>query len=146
MQPSTSWSVRLALRVNRIVHYLSHDAFGGPRVLKLAWAINLQKAGTAPLIGADSQKNAVLRIRSGLIEDGFHSRTRHPNYLGEMAVYASCALMVRHWIQRVIRGSIWTFIFMTNIAAQEASRSRHPGWAASKARTGLLWPGSLTVR
>jgi hypothetical protein len=29
---------------------------------------------------------------------------------------------------------------MTNIAAQEVSLSRHPGWAAYKARTGLLLP------
>jgi protein-S-isoprenylcysteine O-methyltransferase Ste14 len=48
--------------------------------------------------------------------------------------------MVRHWIPWVILGAIWTFVFMTNIAAQEVSLSRHPGWAAYKARTGLLLP------
>ena len=42
--------VRTALRVNRVVQYLSRDAFGGPRVVKLAWVINVQKAGTAPFI------------------------------------------------------------------------------------------------
>jgi hypothetical protein len=42
--------VRTALRVNRVVQYLSRDAFGGPRVLKLAWVINAHKAGTAPFI------------------------------------------------------------------------------------------------
>jgi len=62
---------------------------------------------------------------------------RHPNYLGEMLIYASFALMVRHWIPWVILGFIWTFVFMTNIAAQEASLSRHPGWHAYRARTGL---------
>jgi len=231
--------VRTALRVNRVVQYLSRDAFGGPRVLKLAWVINAQKAGTAPFIaglmwwygnttiaawvylglhgsyglswlikdlalpdrgwqqrvtfggsvmsfllvlgpywvmpwllisgvlgpdhpqptaalmaacvflhtigltlmlGADAQKNAVLSVRQGLIDDGFYARMRHPNYLGEMLIYASYALMVRHWIPWVILGGIWTFVFMTNIAAQEVSLSRHPGWTAYKARTGLLFP------
>jgi protein-S-isoprenylcysteine O-methyltransferase Ste14 len=65
---------------------------------------------------------------------------RHPNYLGEMLIYASFALMVRHWIPWAILSFIWTSVFMTNIAAQEVSLSRHPGWAAYKARTGLLLP------
>jgi len=44
--------VRAALRINRTVQHLSRDAFGGPRVLKLAWVINLQEAGTLPFIAA----------------------------------------------------------------------------------------------
>jgi protein-S-isoprenylcysteine O-methyltransferase Ste14 len=231
--------VRLALRVNRVVQYLSRDAFGGPRVIRLAWVINVQKAGTIPFIallmwwygnastaawvylglhggyglawfvkdlvvpdrgwqqrvtfggallsfllvlgpywvfpwllisgllgpdhpqpspalmgvciviyavgltlmlGADAQKNATLAARSGLITEGFYARMRHPNYLGEMLIYASFALMVRHWIPWAILGAIWTLVFMTNIAAQEVSLSRHPGWAAYAARTGLLLP------
>ena len=230
---------RLAVRVNRVVQYLSRDAFGGPRVLKLAWVINVQKAGTLPFIaalmwwygnssaaawvylglhggyglawlvkdlvvpdrgwqqrvtfggallsfllvlgpywimpwllisgvlgpdhpqptpalmaaciviftvgltlmlGADAQKNAMLAARPGLITTGFYARTRHPNYLGEMLIYASFALMVRHWIPWAILAFIWTSVFLTNIAAQELSLSRHPGWEAYKARTGLLLP------
>jgi len=230
---------RLAVGVNRVVQYLSRDAFGGPRVLKLAWVINAQKAGTIPfiaammwwygntsaaawvylglhggyglawfikdlvvpdrgwqqrvtfggallsfllvlgpywvfpwllvsgvlgpahpqpapalmaacvvifaigltlMVGADAQKNATLAARPGLITGGFYARMRHPNYLGEMLIYASFALMVRHWIPWAILAFIWTSVFITNIAAQEVSLSRHPGWAAYKARTGLLLP------
>lgn len=231
--------VRAALRTNRAVQYLSRDAFGGPRVLKLAWVINLQKAGTLPFIaalmwwygnatpaawiylalhggyglswfvkdlalpdrgwqqrvtfggaalsfllvlgpywippwllisgvlgpghpqpsgplmaaciilhtlgltlmlGADAQKNAVLAVRPGLITDGFYARMRHPNYAGEMLIYGSYALLVRHWIPWVILGAIWLLVFMTNIAAQEVSLARYPEWPAYKARTGLLLP------
>jgi protein-S-isoprenylcysteine O-methyltransferase Ste14 len=234
--------LRLAVRVNRVVQYLSRDVGGGPRVLKLAWVINLQKAGTIPfiallmwwygntsaaawvylglhggyglawfikdvvvpdrgwqqrvtfggallsfllvlgpywvlpwllisgvlgpdhqqptpalmaaciviftvgltlMIGADAQKNAMLAARPGLITTGFYARTRHPNYLGEMLIYASFALMVRHWIPWAILAFIWTSVFLTNIAAQEVSLSRHPGWEAYKARTGLLLPRIL---
>ena len=231
--------LRLAVRVNRVVQYLSRDAFGGPRVLRLSWVINVQKAGTLPFIaalmwwygntsaaawvylglhggyglswlikdvvvpdrgwqqrvtfggaalsfllvlapywvlpwllisrvlgpdhpqptpalmaaciviftvgltlmlGADAQKHAMLAARPGLITAGFYARTRHPNYLGEMLIYGSFALMVRHWIPWAILAFIWTSVFMTNIAAQEFSLSRHPGWDAYKARTGLLLP------
>ena len=239
MAESLSPLLPAAVRVNRVVQYLSRDAFGGPRVLKLAWVINFQKAGTLPfiaalmwwhantstaawvylalhggyglswfvkdlavpdrgwqqrvtfggallsfllvlgpywampwllisgvlgpdhsqptpalmaacivvfaigltlMIGADAQKNAALAARPGLITGGFYARMRHPNYLGEMLIYGAFALMVRHWIPWVILGAIWTFVFMTNIAAQEASLSRYPGWAEYKTRTGLLLP------
>jgi protein-S-isoprenylcysteine O-methyltransferase Ste14 len=231
--------LRFGVRVNRVVQYLSRDAFGGPRMLKLAWVINVQKGGTIPfvaalmwwygntsaaawvylgmhggyglswlikdalvpdrgwqqritfggallsflfvlgpywvlpwllisgvlgpghpqptsaqmaacivlftigltlMIGADAQKNATLAARPGLITDGFYARMRHPNYLGEVLIYGAFALMVRHWIAWLILGAIWAFVFMTNIAAQEVSLSRHPGWSAYRARTGLLWP------
>ena len=233
---------RSTTRVNRVVQHLSRDAFGGPRVLKLAWVINFQKAGTIPfilwliwrygnpstaawvylglhggyglawfvkdlvvpdrgwqervtfggallsfllvlapywvmpwllvsgvlgpdhpqpppalmaacivlftigltlMIGADAQKNAALAARPGLITTGFYARMRHPNYLGEMLIYGSFALMVRHWIPWVILGFIWTFVFMTNIMAQEVSLSRHPEWNDYKKRTGLLLPRIL---
>jgi len=231
--------VPVASRLNRVVQHLSRDAFGGPRVLKLAWVINVQKGGTIPFIaalmwwyedtsaaawvylglhggyglswlvkdlvvpdrgwqqrvtfggallsfllvlapywvlpwllispalgpghppptpalmaactviftvgltlmlGADTQKNATLTARPGLITTGFYARMRHPNYLGEMLIYGSFALMVRHWIPWVILGFIWTFVFMTNIAAQEVSLSRYPEWDQYKKRAGLLLP------
>jgi protein-S-isoprenylcysteine O-methyltransferase Ste14 len=96
--------------------------------------------GLTLMIGADAQKNATLAARPGLITDGFYARTRHPNYLGEMLIYGAFALMVRHWIPWVVLGAIWTCVFLTNIAAQEASLARHSGWAAYRARTGLLLP------
>jgi protein-S-isoprenylcysteine O-methyltransferase Ste14 len=235
---------RLPLHLNRLVQHLSRDAFGGPRVLKLAWVINFQKAGTAPLlalmmwyygnvapaawvylglhgsyglcwlikdlavpdrgfqarvtfggallsfllvlgpywviawlmvsdvlgpghpqpgpalmaacvglhtigvalmVGADAQKNAALKLRPGLIVDGLYARVRHPNYLGEMMIYAAYAVMVRHWLAWAILLPIWLLVFLPNMAAQEASLSRHQGWAAYKARTGFLWP-RLVVR
>ncbi len=40
----------LARALNGINTYLSQDFLGGPRVLKLAWVINFQKAGTMPLV------------------------------------------------------------------------------------------------
>lgn len=231
--------MRLALQLHRLVQYLSRDAFGGPRVLKLSWVINAQKAGTLPFVAAlmwyygntspaawlylalhgsygvcwvikdlalpdrgwqqrvtyggaalsfllvlgpywvapwllisgvlgpahgqpssvlmaaavcahtigvalmmasDAQKNAVLRVRPGLIDDGMFGRVRHPNYLGEMLVYGAYALIVRHWIPWTILAAIWTFVFLTNMMAQDASLSRYPGWETYRQRAGLLLP------
>jgi protein-S-isoprenylcysteine O-methyltransferase Ste14 len=106
----------------------------------MAACIVIFTVGLTLMLGADAQKHAALAARPGLITTGFYARMRHPNYLGEMLIYASFALMVRHWIPWAILAFIWTCVFLTNIAAQEVSLSRHPGWATYKARTGLLLP------
>ena len=41
----------LALRMRAFLAYFSEDFLGGPRVLKMAWVINFQKAGTFPFLG-----------------------------------------------------------------------------------------------
>jgi protein-S-isoprenylcysteine O-methyltransferase Ste14 len=239
MQDRAVLPTSFPLRLNSAVQSLSRDVFGGPRILKLAWVVDFQKAGTSPLIalmmwhygnvapaawvylalhgsyglcwlikdlavpdrsfqtrvtfggalisfvfvllpywviawlmvsgvlgpdyarpgaplmagcvalhtvgvalmiGSDAQKHAVLNARPGLITGGFYARIRHPNYLGEMMVYATYALMVGHSVAWAILLPIWLLVFLPNIAAQEASLARYPGWPAYKARTGLLWP------
>jgi protein-S-isoprenylcysteine O-methyltransferase Ste14 len=214
--------------------YLSTDIFGGPRILKAAWVINLQKVSTLPFVlllmwyfdcftvtawtyaalhgsyglcwllkdrvfpdpnwekkvtfggafmmwalvlalywiapviivtqrveapfwmlftatliyvlgvvimmSSDTQKYFTLRIKRGLITDGFFSRVRHPNYLGEMMLYASFALLAEHWLPWAVLAWVWTGVFLPNILGKEASMSRYPEWASYKARTGILLP------
>lgn len=38
------------IRLKKLSEYLSTKALGGPRVLKLSWVINVQKAGTLPFV------------------------------------------------------------------------------------------------
>lgn len=106
----------------------------------LAAAIALHTVGVAVMLAADAQKHFTLRARPGLITDGMHARTRHPNYLGEMMLYGAYALLVQHWLAWAILAWVWTAIFLVNVLAQEASLGRHPGFAAWRARTGLLLP------
>ena len=105
-----------------------------------AAAISLHTLGVALMLSADCQKRFVLARGGGLITGGLFARTRHPNYLGEMMIYASYALLVRHWLAWAVLAWIWSAIFLVNILMQEASLSRHPGWAAYRARTGLVLP------
>jgi protein-S-isoprenylcysteine O-methyltransferase Ste14 len=117
-----------------------------PTPALMAACIVIFTIGLTLMIGADAQKNATLAARPGLITTGFYARMRHPNYLGEMAIYASFALMVRHWIPWIILGAIWTFVFLTNIAAQELSLSRYPEWDQYRRRSGLLLPRVFAPR
>jgi len=89
---------------------------------------------------SDAQKFYTLRERKGLIEDGLFKSTRNPNYLGEIMIYFSYALMSMHWIPFVVL-SAWIFgFFVRNMLRKDKSLSRYAGFAAYKSRTGLLFP------
>ncbi len=112
----------------------------GPGLPLLALCIGLHTLGVAVMLSADCQKYFTLRLRRGLIDDGMFRTTRNPNYLGEMMVYGSYALLVGHWIPWAVLAWVWLGIFLPNMLNKDASLSRYPGWAAYKARSGLLIP------
>ena len=106
----------------------------------LGAATLLYVVGVVVMVGADAQKYFVLKAKKGLITDGFFSRVRHPNYTGEMMLYASFAVVAGHWAPWLVLAFVWSLVFVPNILRKEASMARHPGWAAYKARSGLLLP------
>ena len=108
-----------------------------------ALCISLCILGCVIMIAADAQKFYTLKLKQGLITDGMHKYIRHPNYLGEMMIYGSFALMVWHWIPAVVLAFVWFGVFMINMITKEASMSRYPQWAAYKQRTWWLIPGLL---
>ncbi len=63
----------------------------------LWFCISLHTLGCVLMVAADLQKNIVLRLRKGLITDGVFTYSRNPNYLGEIMIYGSYALLVGHW-------------------------------------------------
>jgi protein-S-isoprenylcysteine O-methyltransferase Ste14 len=111
-----------------------------------AWfcvCISLCILGCVIMIAADAQKYFTLRLKRGLITDGMYRYVRHPNYLGEMLLYGSFALMVWHWLPVVVLAWVWGGLFAVNMTLQEASLSRYPGWAEYKRRSWWLLPPVL---
>jgi protein-S-isoprenylcysteine O-methyltransferase Ste14 len=96
--------------------------------------------GVVVMMVSDAQKHFTLAARPGLITTGFFARVRHPNYLGEMVLYASFALVAGHWIPWLVLAWVWLALFLPNMLGKEASMSRYPEWPAYKARTGMLLP------
>lgn len=89
---------------------------------------------------SDAQKHYTLQVKKGLIQEGLFSRTRNPNYLGEILIYASYALMSLHWLPFLVLAG-WVFgFFVRNMLAKDKSLSRHSGFAEYQSRTGLLLP------
>lgn len=106
----------------------------------LGVAVGLHTLGLALMLAADAHKHAALRHDAGLITTGLFARVRHPNYLGEMLIYGSYALIVDHWLPWLILAAIWTLVFLPNMAAIDASLARYPGWPGYRERTGMLLP------
>lgn len=106
-----------------------------------ALCISLCIIGCVIMIAADAQKYFTLKARPGLITDGMFHHVRHPNYLGEMMIYGSFALMVWHWLPFLVLAWVWSAVFAVNMVMKEARMARHPGWAEYRARTRWLIPG-----
>jgi protein-S-isoprenylcysteine O-methyltransferase Ste14 len=106
----------------------------------LGAAIALHTLGLALMMAADAQKHGALSRGPGLITTGLYSRLRHPNYLGEMLLYAAFALLARHWAPWLVLAFVWGILFLPSMLVMEARMSRHPGWRDYKARTGFLLP------
>ena len=89
---------------------------------------------------SDAQKYCTLQFRKGLIQDGLFSRTRNPNYLGEILIYVAYATMSLHWLPFLVLAG-WVFgFFVKNMLAKDKSLSRYPEFEPYKKKTGLLFP------
>lgn len=89
---------------------------------------------------SDAQKYYTLQAKRGLIQEGIFSRTRNPNYLGEILIYTSYAIMSLHWLPFLILAG-WVFgFFVRNMLAKDTSLSRYQEFAEYKKRTGLVLP------
>jgi protein-S-isoprenylcysteine O-methyltransferase Ste14 len=105
----------------------------------LGFAVFLHSVGMFLHYVSDAQKYYTLKVRPGLIEEGLFSRIRNPNYLGEVFIYSTYALLAMHWLPWLVLAGWWTS-FAFNMHRKDRSLARHPGFADYKRRTGWLLP------
>jgi protein-S-isoprenylcysteine O-methyltransferase Ste14 len=157
--PDRSWQARLTIGggINAFISVLGwYWVFGWLLISSrstpnyplpaYAWfclCLTLCILGIAIMIAADAQKYFTLRLQRGLITDGMYRYIRHPNYLGEMMIYGSFALMVWHWLPVVVLAWVSSGLFAVNMRLKEASMSRYPEWADYKKRSWWLLPPIL---
>jgi steroid 5-alpha reductase family enzyme len=90
---------------------------------------------------ADMQKHMHLQHRPGvLLTEGLWSRSRNPNYLGELLIYSAFCVLARHWLPVVLFSSVVLLEWVPNMMRKDRSLSRYPAFADWKARSGLLFP------
>ena len=111
-----------------------------PSAPLLAITISLNIVGVFLHYASDAQKYFTLKYQSGLITEGFFARCRNTNYLGEVLIYFSFALIVQHWLPFLILAVMGSVIFIPNMLKKDQSLSRYPEFADYKAQSGLLLP------
>lgn len=109
-----------------------------PPLIGFAVAVNI--LGVFLHYVSDAQKHFTLQLRPGLIEDGFFARCRNTNYLGELLIYLSFALLAMHWLPYLVLAGFALAVFLPNMRRKDESLGRYPGFEAYRQRSGLLLP------
>ena len=103
-------------------------------------AISIHTLGCVLMMSSDTQKYWILKYRKGLINNGWFARSRNTNYLGEMMIYSSYALLSQHHTSWYILGYIWSILFARNIIKKEYSLKKKDGWNVYKSQSNCLFP------
>lgn len=111
-----------------------------PPAWLIASAIALNILGVFLGYSSDAQKYFTLKYQPGLITEGFFARCRNTNYLGEILIYASFALLAQHWLPFVIWAGVIIGLFGPNMRKKDRSLSRYPEFAAYQKQSGILLP------
>jgi steroid 5-alpha reductase family enzyme len=123
---------------------ISSKTAAHPALISACIVINL--FGVLLHYTSDAQKYYTLKYRSGLIDEGFFASSRNPNYLGEILIYLSFAILAQHWLPLVILGGFVAGLFIPNMKAKDRSLARYPEFAAYKMRSGLIFPNFWTKK
>ncbi|MEM8612100.1 MAG: DUF1295 domain-containing protein, partial [Cyanobacteria bacterium P01_H01_bin.105] len=86
-----------------------------PALPLVAIAIAVNILGVFLAYGSDAQKYYTLKYKSGLITEGFFARCRNTNYLGEISIYLSFAILAMHWLPFIILGGFAAALFVPNM-------------------------------
>lgn len=111
-----------------------------PPAAVIAAAVSLNIFGVFAHYVSDAQKHFTLKYQSGLITEGLFARCRNTNYLGEILIYTSFALLALHWLPFVILVGFAAAIFVPNMLKKDKSLSRYPQFEAYRAQSGMLVP------
>lgn len=109
-----------------------------PHIIGISIALNVM--GVMLHFGSDAQKYFTLQCKPGLITDGFFSRSRNINYLGELMIYCGFALLTISWLGFLGIAVFFLGAFIPNMLKKDKSLSRYPEFAEYKSKSGLLFP------
>ena len=107
---------------------------------RILWSALVYIMGAAIMMISDAQKYFCLRLKKGLIDYGMFAHTRNPNYVGEMMLYGSFAMISNRYIPWMILLSVWTCVFSIMITVKEISFRKKEGWEQYSKASYILLP------
>ena len=111
-----------------------------PPLPLIAIAIAMNLVGSFLHYVSVAQKFFTLRYQQGLIDEGLFARSRNTNYLGELMIYLSFAMLSMHWLPYLVLAVFTGAVFLPNMRKKDKSLARYPGFEAYRERSGLLIP------
>tara|TARA_Y100000589_G_C27164301_1_gene634121 strand:+ start:182 stop:736 length:555 start_codon:yes stop_codon:yes gene_type:complete len=106
----------------------------------IAGCISLNIIGVFLHFASDSQKFFTLKIKKELITEGFFKNIRNTNYLGEILIYLSFAILSMSFIPFVILIIFFIIVFLPRMIKKDKSLSKYDGFDSYKKRSGLILP------
>ena len=109
-------------------------------LIRIFVAVFIYAIGIFLMIGSDAQKYFTLECKKGLVTTGFCKYTRNPNYLGEIMIYLSFAIICQNMFVYAVLVFVWVGLFGMRMAVKDYSLSKKPEFADYKKNSYLLFP------
>ena len=106
----------------------------------IAASISINIIGVFLHFASDAQKYFTLRIQKDLIKDGFFKNIRNTNYLGEILIYLSFAILSMSYIPFAILALFFFVVFLPRMIKKDKSLSKYSSFKEYKQISGLLFP------
>ena len=106
----------------------------------IALSISINILGVFLHFASDSQKYFTLKIKKDLIKDGFFKNIRNTNYLGEILIYLSFAILSMSYIPFLILGIFFLLVFIPRMLKKDKSLSKYKSFKDYKNKSGLILP------
>ena len=106
----------------------------------IAFSISINIIGVFLHFASDAQKYFTLRIKKDLIEDGFFKNIRNTNYLGEILIYLSFAILSMSFIPFAIFTLFFFVVFLPRMLKKDKSLTKYSSFKEYKHNSGLILP------
>ena len=106
----------------------------------IALSISLNIIGVFLHFASDAQKYFTLKVKKKLINEGFFKNIRNTNYLGEILIYLSFAMLSMSFIPFVILAIFFFIVFLPRMLKKDNSLSKYEDFEKYKNNSGLIFP------
>jgi len=106
----------------------------------IAASISINIIGVFLHFASDTQKYFSLRFKKDLIKEGFFKNVRNTNYLGEILIYLSFAILSMSFIPFAILATFFFVVFLPRMIKKDKSLTKYPSFEDYKKKTGLILP------
>lgn len=103
-------------------------------------SVSINIIGVFLHFASDAQKYFTLKLKKDLIKEGFFKNVRNTNYLGEILIYLSFAILSMHIIPFIILSVFFFVVFLPRMIRKDKSLKKYDLFEEYKSKTGLLFP------